>query len=103
MLATKAKRSRLASLPRLSVQRVQPTRTIVIELSAIQLRDLVFAGDGLVKVDTLAATNFSTTLAGSGDIEINQLSTVLLNTTLAGSGDMFFSGTVDEQEIVLAG
>lgn len=82
---------------------IQPTRTIVIELSVIQLRDLVFAGDGLVKVDTLASTNFSTTLAGSGDIEVDQLSAVLLNTTLAGSGDMFFAGTIEEQRINLAG
>jgi len=82
---------------------LEPTRTILVELTVKSMKELTFAGDGLVEIDTLATTSLSVTLTGSGDIEINQLSSVLLDATLAGSGDMLFSGVVDEQNIVLAG
>ena len=82
---------------------IQPTRTIQIELAVRSLDEIIFAGDGLVTVDTLVSTNLEVNLAGSGDIEINQLTSVLLETSLAGSGDLFYSGIVEGQDIVLAG
>ncbi len=82
---------------------IDPTRTIQIQLSVVNLNELIFAGSGLVMVDSLVTTSMAVTLAGSGDIEFSDLTSVELQTTLAGSGDMLFIGTVDEQNIVLAG
>lgn len=82
---------------------LEPTRPISIQLTVRSINELIFAGDGLVQIDTLATTQMAVTLAGSGDIEINQLTTVLLDVSLAGSGDMLLTGTVEEQNIMLAG
>ncbi len=82
---------------------IQPTRTIDIQLSVQAMDELVFAGTGLVSVDSLATTNLNVTLAGSGDMDINNLTCVLLQTTLAGSGDIHYSGIAEVHEINLAG
>ena len=82
---------------------LSPSRDITIEISLINLNEINFAGEGVIRIDTLETSSFSINFAGSGDVEINQLTTALFELILAGSGDIFVAGTTDEQDLTIAG
>ena len=69
---------------------LDPSRTITVNLSVIDLKELDFAGAGLVSIDTLTTTSLSINFAGSGDIEINQLDATLLEMILGRQRRCFY-------------
>ena len=82
---------------------LDPTRDITIELTLTNLSEINFAGEGIIRIDTLNTSSLSINFAGSGDVEINQLTTDLFELILAGSGDIFVAGTTTEQDLTIAG
>jgi len=82
---------------------VNPTETIVYELTVPSLTRVSLSGSGKIVVDGLETDEFTVEISGSGDLEASDLRADSFTYQLSGSGKATVSGKVDSQDVQVSG
>ncbi|HSL42063.1 MAG TPA: head GIN domain-containing protein [Anaerolineales bacterium] len=102
---------------------LNPSQTIVYNLTVKDLRNITLAGSGSfdierlqlndlrislpgsgdIKIESLAAKELDIDLGGSGSITLDNINVKLIDTALRGSGDIELHGITKEEKVVVRG
>jgi len=82
---------------------VNPSETIVYELTVPALARASLSGSGNIVVDGLETEDLTVEISGSGDLEATDLVAGSFTYELSGSGKATVSGEVDSQDVRISG
>jgi hypothetical protein len=82
---------------------VNPTKIVVITITAKELSSLGFSSAGESIIDGLKSDDLSVSLDGAGNVKLNDISAGNLSINLSGAGSTTASGTADDLSVNISG
>jgi hypothetical protein len=83
--------------------RVEPSRTVEINITVKDIREIIFSAAGDLQVNGLKGDTLKVVLSGAGQIKLGGLELKGLDTVLSGAGDIQADGTADELDVIISG
>lgn len=84
-------------------QRVNPTETVHIEITVVDLHEIEFSTAGSVVVESLSGDSLTVSLNGAGDINLHELALSNLNARINGAGSIDADGIADSTQVRIDG
>jgi hypothetical protein len=82
---------------------VNPTKVVVITITAKELSALDFSSAGESTVTGLKSDDLSVSLSGAGNVKLNDITVQKLNVSLSGAGSAAASGAADDLRVNISG
>jgi hypothetical protein len=83
--------------------RVRPTRTIQIELTVTEIKEVDFSSAGVLVVEDYLGESLEISVSGAGDVNLNGVELDVLALRLSGAGDLSAEGEAEQLSLSISG
>jgi len=83
--------------------RVNPSKTVVVTITVVDLNNIQFPTAGKMLVEGLSVDTLEISVSGAGDVTMQELDAGSLDFNLSGAGNIIVDGTTDRLQLRISG
>jgi len=84
-------------------QRVNPSKTVFVTITVVDLNNVRFSTAGKMLIDGLQTDSLDVSVSGAGDIDLTDLTADSLDFNLSGAGNVYADGTANNLKLNISG